>query len=103
MRRDESQRIISEPCEGGEFFKSVPRDCKIIIFSYLDFRAITSLPFVCKEWSDIVKNSSSMLFKLLCYHLWEVRVPEERASNWKQAYIDISKTKGKNDLIFSND
>jgi hypothetical protein len=94
MRRNNSTRVFLEPSEGKrDYFKLVPRDCKIIIFSYLDYYAVTNLPIICKEWSEIVKASSATLFKMLCFHLWEVRVPEERAIDWKQSYIDIGKSR----------
>ena len=70
-------------------FDSIPRDCKFIIFSFLDFNTIKSTSRVCKEWKDI--TNSITLYKLLCNRLWNVNVPDEKATDWKRAYIDIGK------------
>src|SRR5690348_3387744 len=70
------------------WFDCVPKDCKIIIFSFFDLQTIPIASAVCKEWNEIMKNSQT-LYKLSCHRLWDVKVPDDKVSNWKSAYREI--------------
>jgi tetratricopeptide (TPR) repeat protein len=69
-------------------FSRLPRDCKLIIFSFLDRQGLASAVVVCWEWRRLI-NDNQYIFKIMCKRLWDVKVPDEKVKDWKAAFREI--------------
>lgn len=71
-------------------FKKLPKDLKILIFSFLDIKGLLKAACICWDWHNLI-NKNQTLFKGLCYKLWRVTIPDIKVENWKAALKSISK------------
>lgn len=75
-------------------FDMLPRDCKLVIFTFLDAKSLFSAPLVCWDWHSLITHNE-YLFKIMCQKSWEVNVPDEKIKNWKTTFRDVCKLKRK--------
>lgn len=69
-------------------FSSLPKDCKLAIFIFLDRKGLSSSIIVCREWNDLI-NNNPIIFKSMCQRLWEIKIPHGKVKSWKLEYKSI--------------
>ena len=67
-------------------FSFLPNDWKVLIFTFLDRKALYSSLFVCLEWSRLI-NKNEVIFEAMCRKLWNTKLPND--INWKTVYTNI--------------
>ena len=83
-------KVISIELEEKNYWMKLPKDCKNLLFSFVDFWDFKTITLVSKEWRDFLQDNE-LFFKSQCYKLWDVKVLDVDVKSWKESLKQIGK------------
>jgi len=66
-------------------FEWIPRDCTVLIISFLDHESVGTARLVCRDWANIIRTVPA-LYQLIMKRLWDIQIPLTKQYDWIQAY-----------------
>lgn len=81
------------------YFKYLPADCSILIFTFLDGPSLCIASQVCSDWNTII-NRDIYVYKTMCLKLFTPNGNLKTAYDWKSGFRDICKERKKNKILY---